>query len=359
MTISEAERLFGLSWDELQSAAWAVRQRHHPATLLCAVPGNKRYQTEDYCNTPYRFANISLTGRSCALQCEHCRGQLLEGMLPVATPADLLELGQRLIRQGCRGVLLSGGADAEGAVPLRPYLSAIARLKEWGLQVIVHTGLPDRETAVGLKAAGVDQVLLDIVGDEATIRRVLHLQRTPQDYIAGLALLREVGLAVAPHVVVGLHYGQLRGELAALDGVARVGADGVVLVVLRPLPGTPMAGATGVTPETVGRLTAVARLLNPKVPLSLGCARPAGPIKVEMEQRAVLAGVNRIAYPDPATVRRAREHGLQIAFIESCCTVASLDLRGEPPTIQDGGSPGESARETPPSVPDGTGAKTL
>jgi uncharacterized radical SAM superfamily protein len=321
MTTSEAERLFGLPWEELQPAAWAVRQRH-PSTLLFAVPGNKRYQTEDYCNTPFRFANVSLTGRSCVLQCDHCRGQLLEGMLPVTSPEELLRAGLWLIEQGCSGLLLSGGADADGAVPLRPYLSAIARLKEWGLQVIVHTGLPDRETAVGLKAAGVDQVLFDVVGDEETIRQVLHLDRTPQDYVAALALLREVGLAVAPHVVVGLHYGQLRGELVALDGIVRVGADVVVLVVLRPLPGTPLAGVEGVAPETVGRLTAVARLLNPDVPLSLGCARPAGLLKVEIERRAVLAGVDRIAYPDPATVRLARECGLQTEFLESCCTLA-------------------------------------
>lgn len=318
----EAERLFGLPWEELQPAAWAVRQRR-PPTLLFAVPGNKRYQTEDYCNTPLRFANVSVTGRSCALQCDHCRGQLLDGMLPVTSPSELLRMGRWLIEQGCGGLLLSGGADGEGAVPLQPYLSAIARLKEWGLRVIVHTGLPDRETAAGLKAAGVDQVLFDVVGDEATIRQVLHLERTPQDYVAGLAMLREVGLAVAPHVVVGLHYGQLRGELAALESIAQVGADVVVLVVLRPLPGTPMAGMEGVAPETVGRLVAVARLLNPDVPLSLGCARPAGPAKIEIERRAVLAGVDRIAYPDPATVRLAQEVGLQTQFLESCCTLAS------------------------------------
>ena len=320
--MDRAEELFRCPWDELQAAAWAVRQQHHPPRLALAVPGNKRYDTEQYQNTPHRFANVSITGRRCALMCDHCRGHLLEGMMPAETPEALLALGQRLIERGCHGMLVSGGADSEGAVPLRPFLPAIARLKEQGLQVIVHTGLVDRQTAEGLRAAGVDQVLFDVVGDEETIRRVLHLERTVQDYAEALALLRQAGLAVAPHVVIGLHFGQLRGELAALEIIERIGAEVVVLVVLRPLPGTPMASAAAVDAEAVGRLAAVARLLHPTTPLTLGCARPSGPVKVEMERRALLAGVNAIAYPDPSTVRLAGELGLRCEFVESCCTLA-------------------------------------
>ncbi len=320
--MSEAEVLFRRPWKELQAAAWQVRQRHHPPDLVFAVPGAKRYETEHYHNTPHRFASVSLTGRQCALQCEHCRGQLLAGMLPAPTPDDLLAQGRRLIEQGCEGLLISGGADTDGAVPLKPHLLAIARLKEWGLRIIVHTGLLDRETAEGLNAAGVDQVLFDVVGDAATIQQVLHLGRSPDDYANTLEMLRGLEIPVAPHVVIGLHFGQLRGELAALEMISRVGAEVVVLVVLRPLPHTPMADAPVVEPEAVGRLAAVARLLNPTVPLTLGCARPAGLVKIKMERRAVLAGVNAVAYPDPATVRLADKLGLNTSFVESCCTLA-------------------------------------
>ncbi|MCS7282698.1 MAG: radical SAM protein [Anaerolineae bacterium] len=319
--MSQAEFLFHLPWEDLQAAAWAVRRQYHPPEIFFAVPSLKRYETEDYRNTSHRFASISLTGERCALECEHCRGQLLKGMIPATTPQALLALGRWLVEQGCAGVLISGGSDRNGAVPLKPYLEAIARLKALGLRVVVHTGLPDRETAEGLKAAGVDQVLFDFIGDAATLREVLHLNRSPEEYAEALALLRELGIPVAPHIVIGLYFGQLRGELAALEVVSRIGADVLVLVVLRPLPGTPMADLLGVDPETVGRLTAVARLLNPRTPLALGCARPAGPAAAEMEERALLAGVNRIAYPHPRTVRRARELGLEYRFVENCCTL--------------------------------------
>ncbi len=84
-----------------------------------------------------------------------------------------------------------------------------------------------------------------------------------------------------------------------------------------------MADVQHVDPETVGRLAAVARLRNPSTLLTLGCARPAGPDKVEIERRAVLAGVNVVAYPDPATNHLAGELGLQTRFDERCCTLVT------------------------------------
>ncbi len=318
----EATCLFNLPWEELQREAWQVRHAHHPPELYFAVPGAKRYETDHYRNTRWRFASISLTGRHCELQCDHCRGRMLETMLPASDPDALLTHAQRLLERGCEGVLISGGCDAEGVVPVRPYLPAIARVRSMGLRVIVHTGLLDRETVEGLKSAGVDQVLLDIVGDEATIRRVLHLERTPADYEHALELVREAGIPVAPHVIVGLNHGELRGELNALEIIRRQGADVVVIVVLRPLPHTPLAHTPVVAAEAVGRLVAVARLLFPATPLTLGCARPPAPSKAEIERLAVLAGVNSLAYPDPTTVNLAGALGLRTSFVESCCTLA-------------------------------------
>jgi len=324
----EALGLFWLPWEELRERAWAARTEHFAPWLGLAVPGAKHYATEDYVNEPQRFATISLTGTACALDCAHCSRHLLEAMYAAPTPAKLLALGRRLQAEGCEGMLLSGGADPRGAVPLRPFLPAIARLKGVGLTIIVHTGLADEETARGLRDAGIDQALFDVIGDAETVREVYGLPYGPDAYARGLAILREAGLAVAPHVVIGLHFGKLRGELRALEMIREAGAEMVVLVVLRPLPGTPMAQATPPSAEEVGRVAAVARLLMPDAPLMLGCARPAGPAKVEMERWAVLGGANVVAYPTPETVRLAAELGLETGFVESCCTL--VDARRVP-----------------------------
>jgi uncharacterized radical SAM superfamily protein len=316
-----AQDLYHRPLEELLAEAWAVREAHFPPLLKLSAPGAKRYEIEGFGNDPDHFAAISLTGRACALGCEHCRGRLLEGMVPAPTPQALRSLADELLTKGCRGVLLSGGADIEGRVPLDDHLETIAYLKSLGLQVIVHTGLVDRATAQGLKAAGVDQVLVDVIGDEETIRQVYHLDKGPRDYAEALAVLKEVGLAIAPHIVIGLHFGQVRGEVAALEMITAAEPEAIVLVVLNPLPRTPMGRLPAPPVEAVGRLAAVARILNPERPISLGCARPPGPAKARMEKLAIAAGINALAYPSEASLDYAASLALEIEWAEVCCSL--------------------------------------
>ncbi|MEA3377850.1 MAG: radical SAM protein [Chloroflexota bacterium] len=317
----EIERLYHRPAEELLDQAWALRRAHFPPALKLAAPGAKRYQIEGFRNHPHRFAAISLTGRACALRCEHCQGQLLESMYPASTGQALRDLADELVAKGCQGVLLSGGADHQGQVPLDGHLEAIACLKALGLTVIVHTGLVDEGTARDLKTAGVDQVLVDVIGDEETIRQVYHLDKKPDDYAATLAVLKEVGLDIAPHVVIGLHFGQIRGELAALEMITNAEPEAIILVVLNPLPGTPMARFPAPSAEIVGRLAAVARVLNPERRISLGCARPAGPMKAERERLAIAGGINALAYPTQAALRYARSRSLALEWREACCSL--------------------------------------
>lgn len=317
----DVETLYRQPAEELLDRAWALRSAHFPPVLELAAPGAKRYQMEGFRNDPHRFAAISLTGPSCALRCEHCRGQLLESMHAATTGLGLRHLGDKLAARGCQGVLLSGGSDYQGQVPLRDHLDSIAYLKDLGLQVIVHTGLVDEATARDLKTTGVDQVLVDVIGDEETIRQVYHLDKKPQDYAATLVVLKEAGLVIAPHVVIGLHFGRIRGELAALDMITRADPEAIILVVLNPLPGTPMARLAAPSAETVGRLSAVARILNPRRKISLGCARPPGPAKAEMEHLAIAAGINTLAYPSESSLGYARSLSLDTIWTEKCCSL--------------------------------------
>ena len=73
-----------------------------------------------------------------------------------------------------------------------------------------------------------------------------------------------------------------------------------------------------VTPsaEAVGRLLIARHDARYR---DVSCARRGG--QVPMERLAVLAGANVVAYPDPGTVKLAAEMGLQIEFVESCCTL--------------------------------------
>ncbi|MDN5345375.1 MAG: lipoyl synthase, partial [Clostridia bacterium] len=187
----------------LLNEAWQVRRRYFDNKVLFATPGAKGYANEFYCNNRNRFVTISVTGQGCALNCDHCRTKLLRSMLPCPEPEDLLVTVKGLRDRGCQGLLISGGADQSGAVPLAPFLGAIKEIKGWGLQVIVHTGLAGEEVIAGLKEAEVDQVLVDIIGARETIREVYLMDYGPEAYGNFLKLCLQYDLEVAPHIVVG------------------------------------------------------------------------------------------------------------------------------------------------------------
>lgn len=306
---------------DLIEGAWALRRANFPDRIDFAAPGARRYDTASYRNRRNSFVEISVTGKACALRCEHCQGRLLERMIPAGSAEEMLRIGKALRRRDCRGVLVSGGATADGRVPLEAFVGALAELKALGLRVIVHCGLVDPSTASGLQEAGVDQVLLDVIGDAATIREVYHLDRGPDDYRRSLDVLKSAGVALAPHVIVGLHGGRVRGEYEALRHIAEVGVERLVLVVLNPLPGTPLAGLAATPVDEVARVMSIARLLNPSTPISLGCARPAGRYRASLDRLAVDVGVNAIAYPSEEAVAYARQRGLAGSFHELCCTL--------------------------------------
>ncbi|WP_338833250.1 Biotin synthase [Moorella humiferrea] len=306
----------------LLNEAWRVRRQYFDNKIFFSAPGTKGYENEYYRNNRNRFVAISLTGTSCALNCDHCQKKLLHSMLSCTTPEKLLATAKELQAEGCQGILLSGGADKTGAVPLGPFMEAIKKIKTWGFKVIVHSGLVSEEIIAGLKQAGVDQVLVDVIGARETIRDVYHLDYGPEVYQSFLDLCQQYQLEVAPHIVVGLHYGRINGEVEALKIISNAQPRHVVVVVLTPLQGTPMARVTLPSVEKCGRIIALARLANPRAQLSLGCARPAGYERPLLEQFAINAGVNAIAYPSPETIRLAREMALEIEFNDWCCTLA-------------------------------------
>ncbi|RLF15785.1 MAG: radical SAM protein [Thermoprotei archaeon] len=279
---------------------------------------------------PASFISVSVTGYACALQCDHCRGRLLRGMTPATTPDKLREVCRRVKESGGVGLLISGGSDVKGKVPLKPFLDVIYWAKKTlGLTVVVHTGLLSEEVAKGLAEAGVDAALLDVIGSEDTARRVYHLDVKLSDFERALALLERYRVPTVPHVLVGLHYGELKGELEALKMIARHNPAAIVVIALIPLPGTSMEHVAPPPPEQVARIVAAARFIAPGVPIALGCARPKGRHRSESDVLALRAGVNAIAFPSQEGVEEARKLRLKYSFRPTCCSQVYVDLKRE------------------------------
>ena len=189
------------------------------------------------------------------------------------------------------------------------------------MKVIVHSGVVSPELAQGLAGAGVDGVMLDIIGANETIREVYHLDLTVEDFDRSLALLADAGLRIIPHIVLGLHYGRFLGEHQALEMLTRYPVSTLILVVLVPLTGTPMAHIPPPSPREVADFFATARVAAPATTINLGCARPLGPVKTELDQAAIDLGLNGIAYPADGAIEYARSRGLEPRLFEYCCSL--------------------------------------
>ncbi|MGO9335089.1 MAG: radical SAM protein [Acidimicrobiales bacterium] len=300
-----------------------VRRANFPDVMDFYAPGLKRWQTSEWVPAnPRRFLPVSVTGSACALCCDHCQAKALDAMVSVRADQDLFTLAARLRQRGSEGLLVSGGSTRAGGVPLLAHLGHIRRIREeLGMKVIVHSGLVSPELAAGLAASGVDGVMLDIIGADETLRDVYHLDLTVADVDRSLRLLSGQGLRIIPHIVLGLHYGRFLGEHRALEMLLCYPVSTLILVVLVPLVGTPMAKLPPPRVDQVADFFATARLAAPATTINLGCARPLGAVKRELDQAAVDLGLNGIAYPADGAIEYARSRGLTPRLFEYCCSL--------------------------------------
>lgn len=305
------------------SSGFEIRRRNFGGVMDFYAPGLKKWSTPEWTPAnPARFLPVSVTGSACALSCDHCGTKVLDGMASIAAGEDLFSTAVRMKAQGSEGLLVSGGSTRAGGVPLTPHLAHVRRIREeLGMKVIVHSGVVSPALARSLAEAEVDGVMLDIIGADETIRDVYKLDLTTADFAASLQVLSDNGLRIIPHIILGLHYGTFLGEHRALDMVLAAGPSTLILVVLVPLVGTKMAHLPPPPTADVVEFFATAREAAPDIPVNLGCARPMGQAKVEMDTAAVDLGLNGIAYPADGVIAYAESRGVTARRFEYCCSL--------------------------------------
>jgi uncharacterized radical SAM superfamily protein len=293
------------------------------------APSFTYYKTSYYHSSPTDFPTISVTGNVCALNCKHCGGLVLETMYPAKSSQELFELCVCLKKKGALGCLISGGCLPDGSVPINKFIDGIARVKrELGLTVLVHTGITDKTTAKAMAEAKVDSALVDIIGSNNTIKEIYKLNVTVDDYSSSLGALQESGIPFVPHVIVGLHYGRLEGELQALRMIRNYRPSALVVIAFMPIHGTEMEKTDPPKPAEIAKVIASARLMFPETPLVLGCMRPKGKHRIKTDIMAIKAGVDAIAFPTEEAVRFVQQDGRSVAFSSLCCSQIYADLTG-------------------------------
>jgi hypothetical protein len=59
----------------------------------------------------------------------------------------------------------------------------------------------------------------------------------------------------------------------------------------------------------------------PTTTINLGCGRPMGAMKTELDRGAIDQGLNGIAYPAEGAIAYARSRGLEAHLYEYCCSL--------------------------------------
>ena len=308
--------------------AYRIKDENFGRKMYFFAPSFMHYRTTSFCSSQTSFPTISVTGGRCALNCKHCGGKILNTMHSCKTPDELFELCASLKRQGCSGCLVSGGCLPNGSVPLGRFFDVLKKVnRELGLQVAVHTGIINSKTADELKRAEVDAALIDVIGSNETIKEIFHLNVDVQAYENSLLALERVGIPFIPHVIVGLHYGKLKGELDSLRLISKVHPATIVLIAFMPLHGTDMEKISPSKPLDIAKVMITARLMFPQTPLALGCMRPRGKHRRTTDLFAIKSGINAIAFPTQEAIEYATvQMKNEIFFSSNCCALVHTEM---------------------------------
>lgn len=250
-----------------------------------------------------RFRSISITGYSCELNCEMCRGRYLRGMIPAPSPPLLRKIMEDEMKKGVIGFLISGGFDKGGVLPFRPFLNEISEAKKRGAIISIHPGLIDEEESSLLRE------FVDIVDFELLSGKAAYIKGgNPDLYRKSFEALMERGPKTVPHVIIGMPFSSFEDFKRSVDLSYEYGAEELVVLVFIPTVGTAFQNFAP-SLELVKRCISYARKKSNI--LSLGCMIPKN-MKKEIDNIALEEGVDRIVLP---SIDR------DFQWFDACCSV--------------------------------------
>ena len=241
-------------------------------------------------------------------------------MIPAPTPDDLLGIAEALAQRGARGFLLSGGSDSKGRVDLSRFIPAIKEIKATtDLKINAHVGLTPSEELGLLASSGIDSFSVDLYGDKLTIHEVLGLDARVDDYFCVLEELNKLGAMTAPHICVGIHRGELKGELLIIERLKKLEPRTLILISLIPTRGSAYEKIHAPDGPLIRSVIEKARGELPSTKLVLGCMR--SKMERAYEYDLVRAGLDGIVLPSTKTIDRLQADGYTIKRRATCCSL--------------------------------------
>jgi len=254
------------------------------------------------------FLSVSVTGEDCQLMCKHCQGRFLKHMESAETPEKLWKLA---VEKKPNGMLISGGSELNGAVPILPYLDIIKNIKEQlNISINLHTGLIALEDIPKLAGKSIDVVSFDIIGSPEALKNVYGLEVEPDYFEKALSEFKKQELKVVPHITVGLDAGNDSGEENALRILAKYEPDFIVINALMSSEGADKASL-----RLVEIMKQAHEILPRRTSIGMGCMRPRGHIV----NAGDVSNIDAIVLPSKDLVNQLRSMGVDIVEKDGCC----------------------------------------
>lgn len=262
---------------------------------------------------PNKTLAITTTGNECSLKCAHCNGHYLKNM------AGINEIDEKVKHRNIDSFLISGGCSFDGDVPIINHLEAIKNLKNKGYTINAHLGLMD-EYDVKKISHYIDVASFDILLNNETIKNVYKIDKKKEDYIKTYEILKKY-TRVVPHICIGMDAGQIKGEYDALEYLKTQNPDCITFIVLIPTKGTEFEKIQPPKIEDVIDVICEARIKFPNIHINLGCMRPRGQYRKELDKMAILSGINNIVMPSKEAIKEAVNIKCNIQEFERCCVL--------------------------------------
>ncbi|UCE37143.1 MAG: radical SAM protein [Thermoplasmata archaeon] len=260
---------------------------------------------------PIKTRPLSVTGNSCALSCAHCNGHYLRQM-------KIADYSVKDEQEEIKSYLISGGCDEEGAVPIKDNIELIRELSKDN-KVITHTGLINKEDVDAISPY-IHAASFNMIGDDSTINEVYNLDKTVSDFSESYSYLMKK-IKTYPHITIGLHKGKIKGEYKVIDLLSEIGVEAVVFNVFIPTKDTEFEDAKPPDLMDVFRVISYARRKMKDTKIFLGCMRPGGTYREELDAFCVITGIDRIVQPSKNAKKIARGMGYKITESMECCII--------------------------------------
>ncbi|GAA0710505.1 radical SAM protein [Paraclostridium ghonii] len=260
---------------------------------------------------PNQTLAVSITDTDCSLGCAHCNGHYLKNMTPIN------EYEKDINKRNITSILLSGGCSKDGDVAIDSYIETIKDLKNKGYKLNSHIGLMNKEN-IDLVCKFLDYVSFDLIFDEETIKEVYKMNKSREEYIATYEYIQK-HTQVAPHICIGLKGGKIKGEYEIIEYLEKDQPEQVTFIVLIPTKNTDYEDVNPPNLNEVVDLLCEARIRLSNTKINLGCMRPRGKYRSDLDKLAIECGINKIVLPSRSCKNLALEMELDIKESKECC----------------------------------------